>query len=66
MELGYSFSKIRWLPQVNYIRLYASGQNLLTFSDFKGNDPEAPGSGLDYGMRYPMTRVYNFGLQVNF
>ena len=66
MELGYTFRKIRWLPLLNYVRLYASGQNLLTFSDFKGNDPEAPGSGLDYGMRYPMTRVYNFGVQVNF
>ena len=66
MELGYTFRKIRWLPLLNYVRLYASGQNLLTFSDFKGNDPEAPGSGLDYGLRYPMTRVFNFGLQVNF
>ena len=66
VELGYTFNKIRFLPLLNYIRLYASGQNLLTFSDFKGNDPEAPGSGLDYGLRYPMTRVYNFGVQVNF
>ncbi len=66
MELGYTFKKFRNLPQLNYVRVYASGQNLLTFSDFKGNDPEAPGSGLDYGMRYPMTRVYNFGVQVNF
>ena len=66
VELGYTFKKIKKLPQLNYVRLYLSGQNLLTFSDFKGNDPEAPGSGLDYGLRYPMTRVYNFGLQVNF
>ena len=66
VELGYTFRKISWLPLLNYVRLYASGQNLLTFADFKGNDPEAPGSGLDYGMRYPMTRVYNFGVQVNF
>ena len=66
VELGYTFRKIRKLPLLNYVRLYASGQNLLTFSDFKGNDPEAPGSGLDYGLRYPMTRVYNFGVQVNF
>ena len=66
VELGYTFRKIRWLPQLNYVRAYASGQNLLTFADFKGNDPEAPGSGLDFGLRYPMTRVINFGVQVNF
>ena len=66
LEMGYTFNKPKWLPLLNYIRIYASGQNLLTFADFKGNDPEAPGSGLDFGVRYPMTRVYNFGLQVNF
>ena len=66
LEIGYTFNKPKWLPLLNYVRLYASGQNLLTFADFKGNDPEAPGSGLDFGVRYPMTRVYNFGLQVNF
>ena len=66
VELGYTFRKIKFLPLINYVRLYAQGQNLLTFADFKGNDPEAPGSGLDYGLRYPMTRVYNFGVQVNF
>ena len=66
LEIGYTFNKPKFLPILNYVRFYASGQNLLTFADFKGNDPEAPGSGLDFGVRYPMTRVYNFGVQVNF
>ena len=66
LQIGYTFNKPRWLPLLNYVRFYVSGQNLLTFANFKGNDPEAPGSGLDYGLRYPMTRVYNFGVQVNF
>ena len=67
VELGYTFNKPKFLPLLNYMRVYVSGQNLLTFADFKGNDPEAPGSSnLDLGMRYPMTRVYNFGVQVNF
>ena len=66
MEIGYTINKPKFLPLFNYVRFYASGQNLLTFADFKGNDPEAPGSGLDFGLRYPMTRVYNFGVQVNF
>ena len=66
VELGYTFNKPRLMPFFNYVRLYVSGQNLLTFSRFDGNDPEAPGSGLDFGVRYPMTRVVNMGVQVNF
>ncbi|MBQ9667181.1 MAG: TonB-dependent receptor [Prevotella sp.] len=66
IELGYTINKPKWLDLINYVRFYVSGQNVLTFADFKGNDPEAPGTGLDLGMRYPMTRVYNFGVQVNF
>ena len=66
LEIGYTINKPKFLSLLNYVRFYASGQNLLTFADFKGNDPEAPGSGLDFGVRYPMTRVYNFGVQVNF
>ena len=66
VEIGYTFNNPKWVPLFNYVRFYVSGQNLLTFANFKGNDPEAPGSGLDFGMRYPMTRVFNFGVQVNF
>ena len=66
VEVGYTFNKPRRMPFFNYIRLFVSGQNLLTFSRFDGNDPEAPGSGLDFGVRYPMTRVVNIGAQVNF
>ena len=65
VEIGYTFT-----PKkdgfFNYVRVYASGNNLLTFADFKGNDPEAPGQGLDYGVRYPMTRLFNIGAQFNF
>ena len=67
VEIGYTFNKPKWIPLLNYVRFYVSGQNLLTFANFKGNDPEAPGQGLEgFGMRYPMTRVYNFGAQINF
>ena len=66
VELGYTFNKPKAMPFFNYIRLYVSGQNLLTFSRFDGNDPEAPGSGLDFGVRYPMTRIVNLGAQINF
>ena len=66
VEIGYMFNKPKAMPFFNYIRLFVSGQNLLTFARFDGNDPEAPGSGLDFGVRYPMTRVVNMGVQVNF
>ncbi len=66
LELGYTFSKSGEKKFFNYVRVYLSGQNLLTFSTFDGNDPEAPGTGLDYGVRYPMTRVFNIGAQFNF
>ena len=66
VEIGYTFNKSQHLPFFNYIRVFLSGQNLLTFSRFDGNDPEAPGSGLDFGVRYPMTRVVNIGAQFNF
>ena len=66
VEIGYTFTPKQKDAFFNYIRVYASGNNLLTFSDFKGNDPEAPGTGLDYGVRYPMTRLFNIGAQFNF
>lgn len=62
-EIGYS------LPQtlykrigLEYARLYLSGTNLLTFSKFKLWDPEMGGNGLGY----PVQRVVNIGIQVNF
>ena len=59
---GYSF-RIPGVP-INNIRVYANGYNLLTFTSFKANDPEAQAG---YGStRYPMTRVYNFGINLNF
>ena len=52
--------------------LYRESQDLepsmkrLHYSIFDGNDPEAPGQGLDFGVRYPMTRIFNVGAQINF
>lgn len=66
VEIGYTFNKPKWMPVFNSVRLYATGQNLLTFTSFKGNDPEAEGGNYTRGVRYPMTRTYNFGIKVNF
>ncbi|MCD8032044.1 MAG: TonB-dependent receptor [Bacteroides sp.] len=64
-EIGYTF-KIPGVPQISNVRIYASGYNLLTFSKFKANDPESRGGEWGEFIKYPMTRVYNFGINVNF
>ena len=64
-EIGYTFPK-RWVEKMalQNLRLYVSGVNLLTWApDVKLFDPEL-GSG--DGRKYPPTRVFNVGLNINF
>lgn len=65
-ELGYTFRNIPHVPQIGSVRVYVSGYNLLTFARFTGNDPESEGGAWDVFVKYPMTRVVNFGVNVNF
>lgn len=44
-------------------QVYASAQNLLTFTKYKGMDPEV-GNGVDYGF-YPQSRTLLFGLNID-
>ena len=46
------------------LRLYIQGQNLLTFTNFSGLDPE--GTRNIYAAQYPMSRQYTFGLDLLF
>jgi hypothetical protein len=46
------------------IRIYAQAQNLLTFTNFSGLDPE--GSSNIYAAQYPMARQFTFGLDLTF
>lgn len=53
-------------------RIYANVQNLFTWTEYKGLDPEigamygdALMTGFDYG-RYPSPRIFTFGLSVSF
>lgn len=48
----------------NMARVYVQGQNLLTFTDFSGIDPEVAGN--LYQANYPMTRQFSFGVELNF
>ncbi|BAV07938.1 TonB-dependent receptor [Filimonas lacunae] len=63
LEAGYTFPK-RWTTHMHLenVRLYFSGLNLLTFSHFKLWDPEQSGN----GFAYPIQKVFNLGLNINF
>ncbi|GHB86514.1 SusC/RagA family TonB-linked outer membrane protein [Persicitalea jodogahamensis] len=58
---------------LNNLRLYVSGQNLITITDYKGFDPESqntgggriPSLGVDY-LTQPQARVMTGGLSVSF
>ena len=68
ITLGYSFSKInKWIKA---LRLYASVNNAITITGYKGIDPEVSTSGLapSYDNRdsYPHTRAFTFGMNVTF
>ncbi len=62
-ELGYTLPKpLTRKIKMELIRFYVSGINLLTFSHFNLWDPEMAGNGLGY----PIQRVFNLGINVNF
>lgn len=74
IQLGYTLPKA-WLNKINMekIRVYASAENLWTWTKYSGVDPEfAPdpyygivNTGIDTNI-YPFTKSFVFGLQVTF
>lgn len=67
VEIGYSFNlkKIQWI-NIRSIRIYANGNNLVTFGSYL-IDPEQEDAGaVSRGYLYPITRVYNLGVNVQF
>lgn len=62
VEIGYSLPQ-KWMKSINIqrIRFYATGNNLLVWSKFKMWDPEMAGNGLSY----PLQRVFNFGVNID-
>jgi hypothetical protein len=63
LEFGYTVpAQYQKKLYVSNLRLYFSGTNLLTFSKFKLWDPEMAGD----GMKYPIQRVLNIGVQLSF
>jgi TonB-linked SusC/RagA family outer membrane protein len=66
LEVGYTVKKLPFISSTASMRIYLNGTNLLTFCKFTGNDPENVGGGYQNAIKYPMMKVYNIGLKVNF
>ena len=77
VSLGYTFKNLgKKKTVINSLRIYASAQNLFTFTKYPGLDPVMQTSnnsagegdlakGIDWGT-YPMARIYTLGLSMNF
>lgn len=72
VSLSYDFSKaITQKIHLNGLRLYVTGTNLYTFTDYVGFDPEtsSQGDGLSKGgdyLGYPPARSFIFGANITF
>ncbi|WP_298536347.1 TonB-dependent receptor [uncultured Algibacter sp.] len=71
ISLGYTIPKrITEKINVSRFRVYAAGQNLLTFTEYDGYDPEVGNNGvstrgIDKGT-YPVSNQFRLGVQVDF
>jgi TonB-linked SusC/RagA family outer membrane protein len=69
LEVGYTISsKIYKATGIKSIRIYANGFNLVTWTDpfVKPFDPEKLEGLFNSGFNYPLTKNFNFGLNINF
>jgi TonB-dependent starch-binding outer membrane protein SusC len=73
MSIGYQLpASVARKISARSIRVYASGQNLITWTNYKGLDPEVStfnitniSMGTDF-LTYPQARVYTLGINVGF
>jgi TonB-linked SusC/RagA family outer membrane protein len=72
VQLGYTFGKnlLGWAPAIGSLRVYVTGRNIVTFSNYSGFDPEITGTGF-YGRgvdngAYPNVRTFTGGIQATF
>lgn len=69
IELSYTFDSYAILKKMGIkgLRVFASGNNLLTFSKLKDFDPETPNINPDKNSYYyPQMKVYNVGFNIQF
>ena len=67
LQIGYNLTgNVADQLGLRRLRLYYSGSNLLTFTNYSGFDPEiGSGFGVDRGI-YPQARVHSIGLNISF
>lgn len=65
LTLGYTLPH-QFIQRAHFssIRIYASCQNLATFTKYTGFDPEVGANGVDYSL-YPETRIFSVGINLN-
>jgi TonB-linked SusC/RagA family outer membrane protein len=69
LELAYTFEKEGFLRKlgIQALRVFVSGNNLLTFSKMKDFDPEAPTINPDNSAYYyPQLKTFNLGFNIEF
>lgn len=65
LTLGYNLpAKLLKGISADGVRIFFSGDNLVTITKYKGLDPERGGSG--NFVQYPQNKIYSFGLNVKF
>jgi len=65
LTIGYTIpANITSRIGIDNVRVYFSGDNLLTATKYRGLDPERAGSG--NFVQYPQNKIYSFGLNVKF
>ncbi|MEL7145001.1 MAG: TonB-dependent receptor, partial [Bacteroidota bacterium] len=64
VSVSYNLPKV-WLEKakISNVRIYATGFNILTFTNFRGLDPETGVTSRDFG-EYPNPRKILFGLEI--
>lgn len=66
VTLGYTLpSEISERAGISSARIYLSGQNLFTITNYQGFDPEVPTNGIDFNV-YPVTRTVSVGVNIGF
>ena len=66
VSLGYTLpAKITNAVKIATARIYISGQNLYTFTKYKGFDPEVSSDGIDINT-YPVTSTVSIGVNIGF
>ncbi len=65
LEIGYTLPS-KWMKKINMqsLRIYLSGYNLLTFTKLKYLDPEF--SVASQGYNYPLNKTFTLGLNIKF